>query len=413
MAITGRFVRRSALLALLGIVASLALASRPAQAEPVQVTGGETGLRVNISTFLKVLNAGISATAIPPARLEFGLHPTVYFPVAPGGVFDVPNTLAVVPHQGGLRLTKDALTVDTTNITVNCTSLTGCRLLGTANQAIPNEVATIESVQITDNEIGQISFYGIAIIPEATALALNTLFQTDAFVAGAQLGEVISTFNYDVVTDSDAYVRPRSATPLRVPLVPAYDECTAPNREHGPPLDEPSCNPPSQSSPELTVGTPDANGEAANGIASARLGVVPGVPGTPEDEADVAISVTASDVRDRTDLSDYTGELQASVALRLTDRNNSILPPVFPDDQRGTVEDTTFDVTVPCTATASAAGADCSVATTADAVVPGVVVEGDRAMWQLGQVQLFDGGPDGDAETADNTLFAVQGIFVP
>ena len=45
-----------------------------------------------------------------------------------------------------------------------------------------------------------------------------------------------------------AYPRPKGAGPLRVSLVPAYDECTAPNREHGPPLAYPSCNPPAQSS---------------------------------------------------------------------------------------------------------------------------------------------------------------------
>ena len=44
----------------------------------------------------------------------------------------------------------------------------------------------------------------------------------------------------------NAYPRPVGATPLRVSLVTAYDECTAPNRTHGPPLDSPSCNPPTQ-----------------------------------------------------------------------------------------------------------------------------------------------------------------------
>ena len=51
-----------------------------------------------------------------------------------------------------------------------------------------------------------------------------------------------------------------------------------------------------------------------------------------------------------------------------------------------------------------------------DAVVPGIVLslEGKRAVWQIGQVRFYDGGPDGDADTtADNTLFAVQGLFVP
>ena len=39
--------------------------------------------------------------------------------------------------------------------------------------------------------------------------------------------------------------------------------------------------------------------------------------------------------------------------------------------------------------------------------------QGKRAVWQLGQIQVLDGGPDGAAATADNSLFAVQGVFVP
>ena len=51
-----------------------------------------------------------------------------------------------------------------------------------------------------------------------------------------------------------SYVRPRGATPLRVPLVPAYNACTAPNRAHGPPLSFGSCNPPQPASCHLTIG---------------------------------------------------------------------------------------------------------------------------------------------------------------
>ena len=50
---------------------------------------------------------------------------------------------------------------------------------------------------------------------------------------------------------------------------------------------------------------------------------------------------------------------------------------------------------------------------TADAVTPGSVPEGKRSIWELGQVQVFDGGPDGVASTPGNSLFAVQGVFVP
>jgi hypothetical protein len=42
------------------------------------------------------------------------------------------------------------------------------------------------------------------------------------------------------------------------------------------------------------------------------------------------------------------------------------------------------------------------------------VVEGSRAIWQLGAVDVFDGGADGQASsTGDNTLFLRQGVFVP
>jgi hypothetical protein len=40
-------------------------------------------------------------------------------------------------------------------------------------------------------------------------------------------------------------------------------------------------------------------------------------------------------------------------------------------------------------------------------------VETKRTIWQMGDVELRDGGPDGVASTQDNTRFARQGIFVP
>jgi hypothetical protein len=41
-----------------------------------------------------------------------------------------------------------------------------------------------------------------------------------------------------------------------------------------------------------------------------------------------------------------------------------------------------------------------------------MVKEGQRSVWQVSAVEVFDGGTDGDGDTTgDNTLFAVQGIF--
>ena len=72
-------------------------------------------------------------------------------------------------------------------------------------------------------------------------------------------------------------------------------------------------------------------------------------------------------------------------------------------------------MTVPCTATGdTTVGSTCSLTTTADAVVgAGAVKESRRSIWQLGQVQVNDGGADGVVSTTPNTLFAVQGVFVP
>jgi hypothetical protein len=204
------------------------------------------------------------------------------------------------------------------------------------------------------------------------------------------------------------YPHPRGATPLHVPLVPASDPCISPNRTHGTPLALPSCSPPTQASEFLTVGTPDSNGEGANAFASVVLAAVVGNPATPADEADVKLSASATDVRVRSKLSDYTGELEANARLRLTDRSSG---PAL--DEPATVQDFIFRFTVPCQATVSTTvGSTCAVATTADALQPGSVREGARTIWQVGQITLFDGGPDGVASTASgNTLFESQGVF--
>ena len=114
-------------------------------------------------------------------------------------------------------------------------------------------------------------------------------------------------------------------------------------------------------------------------------------------------------MRRASDLADYDGELEVRTTVRLTDRlNGSGLT------ESSTLSAVPFEFTVPCTATeATGIGSECSIDTTADAVVPGVIDEGARAVWQLGQVTVADGGPDGLAATEPNGTFAVQGIFVP
>jgi hypothetical protein len=114
-------------------------------------------------------------------------------------------------------------------------------------------------------------------------------------------------------------------------------------------------------------------------------------------------------VRKKADLSDYTGELEARLTLRITDAYSGA---------SGTDPATTVDaplrITIPCTGTPGATGSSCSITTTADTVLPGVVPQGRRSIWELGPIQVFDGGADGLASSSgDNTLFAEQGLFAP
>ena len=220
---------------------------------------------------------------------------------------------------------------------------------------------------------------------------------------------------------SATHPRPKGATPLRVSTVPSFKQCTAPNRTHGAPLAFPSCNPPVQTSNYLTIGSPDANGAAANSVGSIRLDVKAGVPGPPED-SDVLIKANISDVRctpaggatvcgtaNAADGPDYSGELQGNAIIRISDHYNG--PGL---NEAATVQDIPFPVNATCAATTSTTtGGLCTANTSANAAVPGSVKDTQRAVVEIQQLQVNDGGADGTVATADNTLFEVQGIFIP
>ena len=204
------------------------------------------------------------------------------------------------------------------------------------------------------------------------------------------------------------YVRPGSAPSIKVALVPAFQPCADPNRVHGPPEEMPSCNPPQPVSDYLTVGAPDNNGLPAEFTGAVQYKALAGTPPTTTDDADVRLTATLHDIRSQGSLTAYEGELLIDTVLRITDRRNG------PEtNESATVQDIPFSVAVPCSAPPEAAGSTCSVSTTLDAVAPGAVPEGKRSVWAFESIEVYDGGADGEAETADNTLFARQGLFVP
>ncbi len=210
------------------------------------------------------------------------------------------------------------------------------------------------------------------------------------------------------VADVSGYPRPKGATPTRISLVPAFRQCTTPNRTHGPSLAFPSCNAPVLESSQLTVGSPDTNGQTANASGFLAFSVTVGAPGG-ADDSDVPFTVSFTDVRVQGTLADYTGQLQARPQVRITDRVNGPAA-----NEPATGSEVEIPVTVPCATTASTTiGSTCSIATSLDAVTPGAVPEGKRSIWTLDQARVYDGGPDGLASTGPNTLFARQGVFVP
>jgi hypothetical protein len=218
------------------------------------------------------------------------------------------------------------------------------------------------------------------------------------------------------------HVRPKSASPLRVSLVPGFNACGTPNRQHGPPLAFPSCNPPVASSQSVTVGEPTVNGAGANFEGFVKLVVQAGAPGLPED-SDVLITASLSDVRclagtvtcgsaNAVDGADYTGALQGSATIRISDHWNAVAAGGGTDP--ATVVDIPFPVNAACASTtATTIGGLCTATTSANATVPGSVKDTKRAVVEIGQIIVNDGGDDGDVTTVPNTRFAVQGIFIP
>lgn len=217
--------------------------------------------------------------------------------------------------------------------------------------------------------------------------------------------------------DVVGFPRPKGGSPIRAPLVLAYNPCASPNRTHGPALVFPSCNPPSRSSAPLTIGTPDANGFAANSVSSARFKAFAGNASTEANEADVQVIVKIDDVRNHPSGSDYTGMLGMRTNIQITDLRNA---PEMPEP--GTVQVFPLEWPVQCIATVDTTrGSACNTTTSINAILPGAVLEGKRSIWELGQPTVRDAGPNGTGYAAcptvcgdgDETTFMRQGVFVP
>jgi hypothetical protein len=218
------------------------------------------------------------------------------------------------------------------------------------------------------------------------------------------------------------YPRPASGTPFRVPLVPAYNECTAPNSTHVAPLALAACTSPTLTSTILTMGS------AGAGSGFLRYKALPGDGVVPPDNADIDITVSLTDVRCAVAPvtgctlagGDYSGQLVAGTTLQMTDTANG----VFGDDP-GTASLGTFSFPMNCTPTGGANGSICSVSTTADTLVPNIAKENKKTIFSLESVQVTDLGADGTMSpgggascpptcgSGDEKVFADEGVVAP
>jgi hypothetical protein len=213
------------------------------------------------------------------------------------------------------------------------------------------------------------------------------------------------------------HLRPKGALKVYASLVPAYQQCATPDRQHGPPLAFPSCSSPTQVTNRLTVGNPPA--QAANFEGHWRIRASVGTPGPPDDSC-APNSASISDVRCKgvsggcaAAGADYTGELEVRVTARISDHWNAVAAGGGTDP--ATVQDIDLRIPAICTATADPnVGGACSINTDLNVVYPGSIKDGKRMIIEVGQVRVLDGGDDGDTATDDGAqTFLTQGVFIP
>jgi hypothetical protein len=257
-----------------------------------------------------------------------------------------------------------------------------------------------------------------------------------------------------------SHARPKGASPVNIRLVPAFEECfgSSGGMTHGPPLAVPSCSPTIQSSTYLTMNAPDRSAPyntSANGSGLIALAVSCLQPGTTTqvttanktppcsdagDQEDVKVTATFNDIRCVGVASQgncatgaggvYNGKLLIDMPMRVTDHRNGIVPNPAGVD----CSDTTT-----CTATTDfislpigfqCVSGTCNYTTSADLTAPGLIVETQRMVVNLGAVEVQDAGLNGNlaaagspfagacppacqADTDANTTFLTQGLFVP
>jgi len=318
-----------------------------------------------------------------------------------------------------------------------------------------------------DNPYGRVSNGQANVTIQNLELRLPVLEQPGTLGGLVQLpASKLVPAGRELAPDFGAYTSPIGASPLRVSLVPAYQACEtgAADSTHGSPLNFPSCSGPGLRSSTVTVG-PHSIGFARMVVCSANAGSTFCTPsGNAMPLPDVRLTGSIRDVKCASSLPggqsacsspgvDYNPNGAPGPYTSGGDGNSAAQPPCFPSGTStsacvagadltevadfpagtqgkgiritaqdngtfgtspATVVDSGFPIPLDCvTTTDPSAGSNCGVNTTANALVPGVIKNGKGAVWQIGQIEIKDSGPDGVRASADDQVFEVQGVFLP
>lgn len=291
--------------------------------------------------------------------------------------------------------------------------------------------------------------------------------------------------------------RPLGAAKIRIVFVPAFLKCSAASpagNKHGAPLTFDACSDATHPGPDTRTGPPPSSvngGSPAPGPAHGHAHVTipsddlskargsafievrcydptklptdpaywttetPPCSTTAGQNMDVFIDSRSSDVRctasgsahtndawpgncddpnsNTTAGSDYLGKLLGNSVIRITDHYNDTLSGFTTP---GTVVDTNFPVGAGCVGTPTdlTRGSACNVVTSANGIVPGVVLENKRANVEIPGINVYEPGHNGSFTTgtivsvpgtptcppvcnfdatSDEQLFATQGLFLP
>jgi TolB protein len=222
------------------------------------------------------------------------------------------------------------------------------------------------------------------------------------------------------------YQIPKSASSIQTSLVPAFrqtintTQCSARGgtpTTHGAP-DIPGGSTPqdlSCSPPAFLPGTRAAIGIQA--VGTATITVVPGNLATVADEADDNLVMSLTDVRagsatgpDYLPVAEPFSDITVIGKLRITDTHNgsSLTTPATVEDLEPVY------VPVNCLATADPKiGSNCSITTSADTLLPGMIKEGKNQVIDLFRIRVKDSGVDNVRGNTDDKEFLTQGIYNP